>query len=85
MLLMATDIDAVEVENTFTDVLEDGWYREYVLKAKALGIVNGISDAEFGIGFNVTRQDMAVMIMRTLESMGVDFVNNNAEIFVDDN
>ena len=85
MLLAAAGIDTNNAENVFADVLNDGWYKDYVLTAKKLGIVNGISDTEFGIGLNVTRQDMAVMIMRTLESINVDFVNNNAEIFADDN
>ncbi len=61
MIIEATGIEAEEAENTFADV-GDEWYKEYVLKAKNLGIVNGVSDTEFGIGSNITRQDMAVMI-----------------------
>ena len=67
MLVEAAGIETDEAENTFADV-KDAWYKPYVLKAKNFGIVNGISDTEFGIGSNITRQDMAVMITRTIEN-----------------
>ena len=84
MIIEATGMDAETAENTFSDV-EDAWYKEYVLKAKNLGIVNGISDTEFGIGSNITRQDMAVMISRTIEKLGIKIEETEVEIFADDN
>ncbi len=82
MIIEATGTDAETAENTFSDV-EDAWYKEYVLKAKNLGIVNGISDTEFGIGSNITRQDMAVMISRTIEKMGITIEENEVNAFAD--
>lgn len=67
MLMIATEAEADEAENTFTDVNDGDWYKTYVLTAKNLGVVKGISDTVFGIGINITRQDMAVMISRILE------------------
>jgi len=69
MLVEAADIESEESENIFADVNDEAWYKPYVLKAKNFGIVNGVSDKEFGIGSNITRQDMAVMIARTLEKL----------------
>ena len=82
MLFEAADVQVDEAENTFTDVA-DAWYKSYVLKAKNLGIVNGISDTEFGIGSNITRQDMAVMITRMFEAKNLEISDANADDFSD--
>ena len=72
MLLEAVGTEYANVENTFADVDNSAWYAKYVLNAKKIGIVNGVSDVEFGIGENITRQDMAVMISRTIEKFYID-------------
>lgn len=48
----------------FADVLSGAWYEKYIASAVKNGIINGVSDTEFGIGRNVTRQDLAVMLYR---------------------
>ncbi len=48
----------------FDDVPKNAWYYGYVASAVKLGIVNGISDSEFGSGKNITREDMAVLLDR---------------------
>ena len=85
MLMLACEIDTTESENTFGDVIDDAWYKPYVLKAKNIGIVNGISETEFGIGSNITRQDMAVMIARTIEKLGIETNAIESDKFVDEN
>lgn len=82
MIIEATGIQTEEAENTFDDVADD-WYKPYVLKAKNLGIVNGVSDTEFGIGSNITRQDMAVMIFRTIEKMRISVEGTDVDAFAD--
>ncbi|MBQ7953569.1 MAG: S-layer homology domain-containing protein [Clostridia bacterium] len=82
MIIEAADIETVESENEFNDVL-DAWYKPYVLTAKNFGIVNGISDTVFGIGSNITRQDMAVMIARTIEKLGIEIETDNVSEFTD--
>ena len=83
MLILASCAETEEAENTFEDVNYNDWYASYVLKAKKLGIVNGISDTEFGIGNNITRQDMAVMIARVLEIKGINVEDSNVVGFSD--
>lgn len=83
MLLIAIDTDIEEAENTFVDVLDHAWYKEYVLKGKSLGIVNGVSDTKFGVGSNITRQDMAVMICRTLENLNIKTEGISTDMFKD--
>ena len=57
--------------NTFEDVDVNQWYFPYISTAFNRSIVNGISDVHFGIGNNITRADMAVMLKRALDSLGI--------------
>jgi len=66
MLLGALGITADGVQIPFEDVDTSAWYASFVSKAYEKGIINGISETEFGIGSNVTREQMAVMIRRSL-------------------
>lgn len=70
-------------ELKFKDVSEDAWYREYIEIAVANGVVNGVSEDEFGVGRNITREDMAVMILRAVNKTGTDtdiIIENPAEL-----
>ena len=66
----------------FVDVDDKAWYSDYVLAASENGIIKGISAYEFGIGKNIKRKDMAVVIYRVLESKGTEFKDSSIE-FVD--
>ena len=48
----------------FEDVAADAWYSKYISVAVGEGIVSGIGSNKFGIGCNVTRQDMTVILHR---------------------
>jgi len=52
--------------NSFSDADENEWYCKYINIAKDKGIIKGVSDDCFGVGENITRQDMVVMIHRAL-------------------
>ena len=70
-----------ERDNTFSDCVEGEWYYPYIRTAYTVGIVNGISDTEFGVGQNITRQDAAVMIKNCMEKYDVQ--RNDAAEFSD--
>ena len=53
----------------FTDIVHGEWYTGYVLSAFKHGITEGMSNNLFGIGQNVTRQDMAVFACRAINSL----------------
>ena len=56
---------AVEMENPFTDVPDKAGYpRDAILWAKANGIANGVGDSKFGVGQEITRQDLIVMLYK---------------------
>lgn len=56
----------------FGDVEENAWYDEYVQILSSNGIVNGVDETNFGIGLNITRQDMAVIILRAVSAKGIE-------------
>jgi len=62
----------------FIDVDDSAWYSEYIIAASENGIINGISPYEFGVGQNIKRKDMAVIIYRILKSEGVMFENEKS-------
>ena len=70
-------------ETKFADVDKDAWYAEFLNIAFNSGVVNGVSETEFGVGKYITREDMAVMIYRAVKASGMDveiIVENPAEL-----
>lgn len=57
-------------DNPFTDVAANEWYAPFVCTAKAIGVVSGVSDTEFGVEQNITREQMAAMIFRAGKLLG---------------
>ena len=49
-------------ELLFKDVSKGDWYYPFVLKGVNSGLINGMSVDEFGVGIEITRQDMAKII-----------------------
>lgn len=69
--------------NHFTDVGADAWYSKYVNIAYENGICNGIGNGNFGVGNEITRQDMAVMVHNLLKSAN-EAINPLYTEFADD-
>lgn len=70
MLVNAFELRQEGAVSTLTDVKEGDWYYGAVASAQRRGIVGGISPTEFGADAPITRQDMAVMIHRTVKALG---------------
>ena len=68
MLILAFKINLIGDDIPFTDVSPDAWYYSFVQKAYSAGITKGINNNEFGVGRNITRQDLCVMIYQTLKA-----------------
>ncbi len=62
------------VDNTapFDDIVSDSWYSEAVAWAYANDIVKGTSDSAFSPDKEVTREEIAVFIMRFVKYKGAD-------------
>ncbi len=77
--------DAPMAELTFEDADPSEWYYPFIQRAKGAGLVKGISDIYFGIGQNITRQDMAVMIFNAAAYKNVISADSSNEFpFIDD-
>lgn len=64
MLVTAMDVEINWYEIPFDDMSDKAWYYNYVATAVNAGVVNGIEDKFFGVGYNITRQDICVLIYR---------------------
>ena len=67
ILVGAFDVSWSGQVTDFADVDASAWYAPYVFAAAEKGIVQGIDARYFGIGAEISRQDMAVMLYRTLQ------------------
>ena len=83
MLVLAAKVETKGAIG-FADVPSDAWYYEYVAAAKNNGIVNGVSQTHFGIGLNITRQDIAVMIYNSCKAQGKTFDEQKNTLTFDD-
>lgn len=77
------DMRDEQAVSTFTDVPKDAWYYSYVASAQKYGIVNGISNTEFGVGREIKRQDMAKIISEMLTKKGLSTQAADASAFCD--
>ena len=86
VITLAFKVNLAGGECNFEDVDEDSWAYPYIRSAYVAGIVNGISDTIFGIGSNITREDLCVMTDRIINIGGFDLkASQDADInFSDD-
>jgi len=84
MLVSAFGFSDDTARTQLTDVSPDAWYYPYVSVAEKLGIVKG-NGTEFGVGQNITRQDMAVMAYRAAQKANVSIKKvKEAQAFADE-
>lgn len=85
MAMQAAGI-SIEAETslTFGDVDANAWYYPYVAAAYEAGIINGQSEEYFGIGQQITRADMAVILKRILDHQGIVLTEIKAAFVFDD-
>lgn len=57
----------------FSDNTKEKWYYEYLSAAKFYKIADGFSDGSFGIGMNITRQDMCKILYSAAKQLGINF------------
>ncbi len=70
MLISAMKLPVSDVGNEFSDVEKGEWYEVYVKTAHTNKLVSGMQDNMFGVGLNISRQDMAVMVMNAMVKCG---------------
>lgn len=69
IIISACGLYDVDATGEFSDMTKDSWFYQFVVSAVARGIISGMDDGSFGVGLNITRQDVAVIVARTIESL----------------
>lgn len=84
LVMNAIGIPTGDDAKQFNDVDSSAWYYPYVAGAHKCGIVQGITETTFGIGENITRADMAVIIVRAMKVNGNAFEAKKAAYVFND-
>lgn len=56
----------------FSDNSKIKWYYEYLSAAKFFEIADGFPDGSFGVGRNITRQDMCKVLYSVIDKLGIN-------------
>lgn len=83
MIVNAAGMYDNTVKSEFTDVYEGEWYYGFIASAVKNGLISGIGEKTFGIGTQIKREDMAVIIARLMGSDGNAAVQSGT--FADEN
>ena len=83
MIIRAADLNTTGVFCDFTDVDHDAWYYPFVASAYTNNILSGMGNGKIGIGENITRQDMAVILDKTMARMRMEAANDTSFEFSD--
>ncbi len=70
--------------SVFDDVANDAYYASHVKWAVENGITVGVSKTEFAPNAQISRQDMATMMLRYAKAMGIRLPEMSKELFADD-
>ncbi len=84
MFVLALGIDTENSSSDFTDLAASHWSYSYVSGAVSAGIVNGIGGGSFGVGQNITREDMAVMLYRAASISRIALTEKTSVSFGDE-
>ena len=80
VLYNAENKPSVSIANKFPDVGNNAWYKNAVLWANSKNIANGMGNGNFGVGKNITRQDLALMLYKYAALKGLDLTAPTGEI-----
>jgi len=83
MIVRAGDFPTTGVFCDFKDVDRNAWYYVYVASGYSNGLMTGVDKEYMGIGSNITRQDMAVIIERAMGKRNLSFTKGSPITFVD--
>lgn len=78
MICSAMNLSETDVDIPFKDVENDKWYYGYIRDAYNNKLINGQSADSFGVGQNISRQDVAVICNNLLKHFNIDTKNKFA-------
>ncbi|MCH5186774.1 MAG: S-layer homology domain-containing protein [Oscillospiraceae bacterium] len=80
LLVNAFNLADIRATSSFTDVDEDAWYYMYIASAEQAGITSGRGDGTFGIGDDVTREEMATLVYRAAQKAGLHLATTGGNV-----
>lgn len=83
MVISSFRLEDNSAETSFEDTNKNAWHYMYIASANKYHIVNGESDDFFGVGFNITREDMATILSRVFNLKNINLEENEVSEFVD--
>ena len=84
MVMEALGMVNEEAIASFEDVSTDDWFYKYVASATEAGIVNGNELGQFRPNDSITREDMAVIVIRAMKAANIEIPEISEEKFADD-
>ena len=78
MICSAMNVSETSADIPFKDVENDKWYFRYIRDAYNNKIINGQSFDSYGVGQNISRQDVAVICNNILKHFNIDAKNKFA-------
>lgn len=73
------NVESEPVQPTFSDIPADSYSYKYVEAATQAGLIRGLGNGTFGLGQNLSREDMAVLFARSLSyTAGADITVGKA-------
>ena len=73
MIVTAFGVTLKPGKTDFSDVESGAWYEDYVVTAYREELINGFTASAFGIGLEITREDMVVIMDRILTRYSVKY------------
>lgn len=83
MLISMLKLEDISAQSDFDDVDKNAWYYSFISVAKNKGIANGITESEFGVGKDITREDMATLAANALKAIGFEIKAEKELSFAD--
>ena len=80
LLVNAFDLADMRATSSFSDVDEGAWYYMYIASAEQAGITSGRGDGTFGVGDDVTREEMATLVYRAAQKAGLRLTTTGGNV-----
>lgn len=80
LVVRSLGLNELEADNTFSDVAATKWYAGSVAAAAAAGIVQGDGNGKFRPDAQVSREELAAMVVRAMKYAGKDVALTDAEV-----
>ncbi len=71
MMVVAMGVYDEHAASNLKDVDKNEWYAAYVASAEKAGLISGNDDGTFGVGDEISREDMSVIIYRAMAKLGL--------------